>query len=1074
LALHPVNGPPSFATQELDLTEGHCAANLLAADNLLFTLIFRGRAIERVWLPSPAAGGSDLVYALLGRIGARVRARERLLERIGDRLGDPRRPLRPIDCTVVVCTHGRPEFLPDLLRSLAALEPAPVEVIIVDNAPGERDSRDLVEAAGFRYVRENAKGLDHARRAGLLAAKGEFVAFTDDDCIPSRAWLAALPDLFSDLGVGAVTGPGFAYEIASAPQVRFEEADGFSRGLRSRSFDFRNTDPVSAGRAGAGANMIFRRELLLSLGDPFPVELDAGTPTRSGGDLTALARAMSSGHRVVYDPRVHVRHRHRRDARSLHDTFFGYGVGMSSALVKLLVEDREVEALAAWTWLIRQYVRRLAARARGRGDSVDVRVGWDYLRGGMAGPAALLRSRRAEGLPLVPRRAGGNTERAPEPVITKSPHCPASQSTNFAPCSVEVSVIIPTRDRPEALRRSLCHLAAQEDCGALEVIIVDDSTSPFHANGLDSTVLRVERMSTGGIGPAAARNVGARSARGRLLLFLDDDLMPLPGLVSAHRCRHDEQTGRVIIGYSKPRPAQETLVAQAMRLWWEEYFARKSRSLRMTFADVLTGNMSIARDVFERLGGFDEAMGALRREDWEWGVRVLGANVEVVYAPEAIAYHEYRATTRGGLASAFREGAGDARLVEKHPHVASYLREPFRLKSVIRHPASGLGALALRRGEVRAALIPVLNGLEAAKARRRWSRLYGLAISGAWEAGFRSQGASRPPTPALRVELASSAPIAPVGAEIPTLEVELLGRPVLSIRPAGLAWHPDIADQLVDALPWKAWEEAIALDAPAERSVRRLDDVAVVSSRGGLARAGVADLRAAGAGLVLTAGDWRSINRAIEAADRPIIALPVAGLTPPVGWLGLQRIAFDSPRVSLCLGVGLTGRVLTPPLRLVSNRRRRAFDRLGQAPHCVLVRRDSLLAAGGLEAAFPKFGFQAQILRLIEHCLSMDGLVAYQEASWTGEPALRSIGVQEERLRALGLGFLSTRALVERGGVEETLNLLRQSVGPPLGRLRSAPSPQSVKTEVGRGAFFAAGAARAVLMGRSGTSSPRW
>ena len=132
-------------------------------------------------------------------------------------------------------------------------------------------------AAGATYVREDRVGLDHARRAGLLAATGDVVCFTDDDCAPAAHWLRRLPELFSDPSVGAVTGPGFARELKTRPQVRFEDTGGFSRGLRPRYADWRSLSPLRSTAMGAGANMSFRRELLLSLGDVFPA---SSTPAR--------------------------------------------------------------------------------------------------------------------------------------------------------------------------------------------------------------------------------------------------------------------------------------------------------------------------------------------------------------------------------------------------------------------------------------------------------------------------------------------------------------------------------------------------------------------------------------------------------------------------------------------------------------------------------------------------------------------------------------------------------------------------------------------------------------------------
>ena len=82
-----------------------------------------------------------------------------------------------------------------------------------------------------------------------------------------------------------------------------------------------------------------------------------------------------------------------------------------------------------------------------------------------------------------------------------------------------VSVVIPTHDRPEAVRGAVASALAQEDV-AVEVIVVDDGSSPpFEAREAGVTVVRREVAG----GPCAARNTGIEAATGTWILFLDDD-----------------------------------------------------------------------------------------------------------------------------------------------------------------------------------------------------------------------------------------------------------------------------------------------------------------------------------------------------------------------------------------------------------------------------------------------------------------------------------------------------------------------------------------------------------------------
>ena len=94
-----------------------------------------------------------------------------------------------------------------------------------------------------------------------------------------------------------------------------------------------------------------------------------------------------------------------------------------------------------------------------------------------------------------------------------------------------LSIIIPTRDRPGTLVRTLRALARQSlSSGAFEVVVVDDGSEASTREAVE-----IERGASGGsveylrqpaAGPAAARNAGIRAARAPLLLFLGDDIVP--------------------------------------------------------------------------------------------------------------------------------------------------------------------------------------------------------------------------------------------------------------------------------------------------------------------------------------------------------------------------------------------------------------------------------------------------------------------------------------------------------------------------------------------------------------------
>ena len=277
--------------------------------------------------------------------------------------------------TVAVCTRDRPDALAMCLDSIMRLDRAPFEVIVVDNAPATDATERLVRErfAGMRYVREPRPGLDWARNRAVVEARGEIVAFTDDDCIVDSGWVRAIANLFAtEQGAAAMTGLVVAHELETEAQHLFERSGGFGRGFRRRwhAVDRERGLPweyCGAGQFGTGANMAFRRTLFSQIGF-FDPALDVGTVTQGGGDLDMFFRVLIEGHTLVYDPAAVVRHRHRRSYAELTRQMAGNGYGFSSFLVANATayghERMRFVYLASW-WLWRwQLVRWFGAVVR--------------------------------------------------------------------------------------------------------------------------------------------------------------------------------------------------------------------------------------------------------------------------------------------------------------------------------------------------------------------------------------------------------------------------------------------------------------------------------------------------------------------------------------------------------------------------------------------------------------------------------------------------------------------------------------------------------------------------------------
>jgi GT2 family glycosyltransferase len=106
--------------------------------------------------------------------------------------------------SVVIATLRRPDLLRDTLESLAACEPPPAEVIVVDGDP-EASAEPVATAAGARYA-SSRTGLTAQRNAGVTLATGDLLVFLDDDTAVDRGLFAALARAYRDPAVVGATG----------------------------------------------------------------------------------------------------------------------------------------------------------------------------------------------------------------------------------------------------------------------------------------------------------------------------------------------------------------------------------------------------------------------------------------------------------------------------------------------------------------------------------------------------------------------------------------------------------------------------------------------------------------------------------------------------------------------------------------------------------------------------------------------------------------------------------------------------------------------------------------------------
>ena len=214
--------------------------------------------------------------------------------------------LRP-QITVVVCTRDRRALLEQCLTALRKQTYPDFEVLVIDNAPRE-PARDICVRFGARYIVEPVAGLTHARNAGVRAARGELIAYTDDDAVPDSGWLAALAAEFRDPTIAAVTGSIRYFKAReNSREMSGEEA---ANAVRPRARFDRSTSEwftrAVLGGVGDGGNMSFRRMLFDR--HRFDNRLGRGRVLEGGDEHVMFASVISQGHVIAHCPEAVVRH----------------------------------------------------------------------------------------------------------------------------------------------------------------------------------------------------------------------------------------------------------------------------------------------------------------------------------------------------------------------------------------------------------------------------------------------------------------------------------------------------------------------------------------------------------------------------------------------------------------------------------------------------------------------------------------------------------------------------------------------------------------------------------------------
>lgn len=211
----------------------------------------------------------------------------------GDRLTWPSHFIR---YSIVIPAYNAGRTLSDTLAALRdqSVPPEDYEVIVVDD--GSIDETPAVaRRAGAKCITQPNRGPAAARNSGVRAAHGEFVLFTDADCVPERDWIRQMILPFRNQKTAGVKG---AYRTCQTePAARFAQAEFEDRyDLLEKFPAIDMVDTYSAA---------FRRDVLMAMG-----LFDESFPVASNEDTELSYRLCAAGHRLEFNRQAVVYHRH--------------------------------------------------------------------------------------------------------------------------------------------------------------------------------------------------------------------------------------------------------------------------------------------------------------------------------------------------------------------------------------------------------------------------------------------------------------------------------------------------------------------------------------------------------------------------------------------------------------------------------------------------------------------------------------------------------------------------------------------------------------------------------------------
>ncbi len=573
--------------------------------------------------------------------------------------------------SVIIVSWNTAQLLRRCLASLVpALASVPHEIIVVDNGSSDGSPEMVAERFPDSILIRNRhnEGFARAGNRGMRAARGTYILLLNSDTeVESSAVLSRWVSFMDERPEAGASGcrlvlPDGRHQVGDAgcrPCVKtlFNYALFLSllfprrcRGMFVSRVPGNDALPVDW---VCGAALMVRRDILERTG-----LLDEAV-FMYAEDIEWGCRIKSCGYSIYYLPFLRIVHLHGASTKKrTGDQSFGslwlenirklYGrlnPAGSIRVFDLLMTAAFLLRAAAYGTLF-----CITMRPRFRAKAIQV---YGFLR-------SAIRCARLSASAPGPE-AGFGAAAAPDPAEGGGP---------------EISVIIPTYNRAPIIEKCLRALEAQDyPAHRFEVIVADDGSEDDtlqkvmrRASEADCAVRYLRQPNSGA---NAARNKAVREAAGRLLLFINDDTIADPALVSCHERCHRQHPGEATAVLGRVTISPDVPPSIFSRLHLDGCFAQWEGRRELDWRAFYTCNVSVKKSFLMKYGMFEERL--RYHEDIELAERLSRHGLKVIYSPDALGLHCHSLSEQEYLRVAERDGRALAHWYMKSPHLKKKL-----------------------------------------------------------------------------------------------------------------------------------------------------------------------------------------------------------------------------------------------------------------------------------------------------------------------------------------------------------------------------------------------------------------